>query len=96
MEIDDEGLQQSIWQNHPCLMSLKLECKDCTDFGFTGFRSDNENANQATGYSIRRLNRLKYLNLTFITTNENCSLITEKSFAEFTFPDLFEMKLCLY
>ena len=90
MQIDDKGLQ-SIWQHHPHLMSLILKCNDCTDFGFTGFRLDDENANQATGYSIQKLNRLKYLDLTF---SENCSKITERSFAEFTFPDLFGLKLC--
>ena len=77
-----------IWRHNLCLMSLILTCNDCTDFGFTGF---DENANQATGYSIQRLNRLKFLDLKFIGDCSN--KVTERSFAEFTFPDLFGLKL---
>jgi len=50
MRIDDKGLQ-SIWQYHPCLMSLKLLCRDCTDFGFTGFCLDDKNASVLQGIS---------------------------------------------
>ena len=41
------------------------------------------------------MNRLKYLDLRFYP-NHDCSNVTEKSFAEFTFPELLGMRLAFY
>lgn len=88
--IDDDGLQSILkFQNN--LRSLILnDCKNLTEFGFTGYHSDGANNNYpypAQGYSMKKLRKLQYLCL----KRWNRHVDLDRIFAEFCLPDLLHL-----